>query len=135
MVVAGLSLPSLVGQTIDSVQAWAAKNRISLQVTQVASTQPAATVLSQSPGAGTPVPAGQTVSLSVSGGPPAVRVPSVQGLTCPSAQEELQQAGFDVAVQQDLYRGTQATGTIPASQTQAAAGSTVTLTCGTDNPF
>jgi beta-lactam-binding protein with PASTA domain len=132
-VVAGLALPNLLGQNIAVIQAWAAQNHLSLQLTQVSNGQPQGTVLAQSPAQDTPVRPGQTVSLSVSSGPPMVSVPDVQGQTCPTAQSELQQAGFSVAVQQGLFHAGNATSVTPSGQ--APSGSTVTLECGSSAAF
>jgi len=136
-VVAGLLLPNWVNQQIAAVQSWAAQNGVTLDVTETgSSTEPAGTVLSQSPQspqADTTLTAGQAVDVSVSSGPPEVTIPSVSGESCKQAQRQLQQAGFNVSVQQDFFYKNQAAGTSPSGQ--AATGSAVTLTCGSDNPF
>jgi serine/threonine-protein kinase len=126
-VVAGLALPPLVGEDLQTIQGWAAQNNISIQPTQVNSDQPQGTIVAQSPAAGTPVKQGQTVDVSVSNGPPMVSVPDVQGQSCQQAQQTLQQAGFTVQVQQGVF-GNDARGTNPSGQ--AATGSTITLQCG-----
>jgi eukaryotic-like serine/threonine-protein kinase len=131
--VAGLSLPNLVGQNIDAVQQWAGQNQLTIQPTQVTSTQPQGTIVTQSPGQNAVVTSGQTISVSVSNGPPQVPVPGVQGQNCQQAQQTLQQAGFNVSVQQGWFHKNQATGTSPSGQ--APSGSAVTLMCGSNNPF
>jgi eukaryotic-like serine/threonine-protein kinase len=132
-VVAGLSLPSLVNQQIGSVQQWAGQNDVTIAPTSVSNNKAQGTIVSQSPAAGTVVKPGQTVSVSVSSGPPQVPIPNVQGQNCQQAQQTLQQAGFNVQVQQNFFHQNRATGTSPSGQ--AASGSAVTLTCGTNNPF
>jgi eukaryotic-like serine/threonine-protein kinase len=131
--VAGLALPNLVGQNINNVQQWASQNQLTVQPTQVSNSQPQGTIVAQSPSPGTPVTSGQTVSVSVSNGPPQVAIPSVSNENCQQAQQELRQAGFNVSVQQGFFHKNQATGTNPAGQ--APGGSAVTLMCGTNNPF
>ena len=131
--VAGLALPNLVGQNIDSAQQWAGQNQITLQPTQVTSTQPQGTIVAQSLPQNSVVTAGQTISVSVSNGPPQVPIPGVQGQDCGQAQQTLQQAGFNVSVQQGWFHKNQATGTSPSGQ--APSGSAITLICGSDNPF
>jgi beta-lactam-binding protein with PASTA domain/predicted Ser/Thr protein kinase len=131
--VAGLSLPNLVGQNIDAVQQWAGQNQLTIAPTQVTSTQPQGTIVTQSPGQNAVVTSGQTISVSVSNGPPQVPVPGVQGQNCQQAQQTLQQAGFNVSVQQGWFHKNQATGTSPSGQ--APSGSAVTLMCGSSNPF
>jgi serine/threonine-protein kinase len=132
--VAGLSLPDLTNQNISAVQQWAGQNQLSLQITQVSSTSAAAgTIVSQSPAPGTVVAPGQAVSVQVSSGPPEAQIPGVQGMNCQQAQQELQQAGFNVSLQQSFFHRDQASGTNPAGQ--APSGSTVILMCGSNNPF
>jgi serine/threonine protein kinase/beta-lactam-binding protein with PASTA domain len=132
-VVAGLALPNLVGQDIGTIEKWAAQNRVNVQPTQVSSGQPQGTVVAQSLAPGTPVRPGRTVSLSVSGGPSIVPVPDVQGRTCQEAQQELQQAGFSVDVQQGPFHADNATSVNPAGK--APSGATVTLECGSSAAF
>jgi len=132
-VVAGLSLPSLVNQNVSAVQQWAGQNDLTITPTAVTSSKPQGTIVSQSPAPGTVMKPGQTVTVSVSSGPPQVTIPNVQGQNCQQAQQTLQQAGFQVQVQQNFFRQNRATGTSPSGQ--APTGSTVTLTCGTNNPF
>jgi serine/threonine-protein kinase len=130
-VVAGLTLPDLVGQNIGTIQAWAGQNHINIQPTQVNSSQPQGTIVAQSPSPTTPVQPGQTVSVSVSNGPPMVSIPDVQGQSCQDAQQTLQQAGFQVQVQQGIFGnvfGDQVQSMSP--QGQAPSGSTITLQCG-----
>jgi serine/threonine-protein kinase len=131
--VAGLALPNLVGQNIDSAQQWAGQNQITIQPTQVQSTQPQGTIVAQSLPQNSVVTAGQTISVSVSNGPPQVPIPGVQGQDCQQAQQQLQQAGFNVSVQQGWFHKNQATGTSPSGQ--APSGSAVILMCGSDNLF
>ena len=48
---------------------------------------------------------GQTVSVSVSNGPPQIPIPDVQGQSCQDAQQALAQAGFtNVNVQQGWFQ-------------------------------
>jgi len=131
--VAGLALPNLVGQNINDAQTWAAQNQLTLAPTQVNNSQPQGTIVAQSPAQGTPVTSGQTISVSVSNGPPEVPIPNVQGMNCQQAQQQLQQLGFNVSVQQGWFHQDQAAGTSPSGQ--APSGSPVTLACGSNNPF
>ncbi len=125
--VAGLNLPSLVHQNINDVQQWASQNQVTLQPTQVTSNQAQGTIVSQSPAAGTVLTPGQTVSVSVSNGPPQVPIPDVRGQNCQQAQQQLQQAGFQVQLQQGIF-GNNVTAMNPTGQ--APSGTTITLNCG-----
>jgi serine/threonine-protein kinase len=128
-VVAGLALPNLVGQDIGTIQGWAGQNHINIQPTQVDSSQPQGTIVAQSPAPMTPVQPGQTVSVSVSNGPPMVPIPDVQGQNCQDAQQALQQAGFtNVNTQQGWFQQNKAFSTSPSGQ--APAGTQITLQCG-----
>jgi serine/threonine-protein kinase len=128
-VVAGLALPNLVGQNIDTIQGWAGQNHVNIQPTQVDSNQPQGTIVAQSPAPTTPVQPGQTVNVSVSNGPPQIPIPDVQGQSCNDAQQTLQQAGFNnVNVQQGWFQKNKATGTNPSGQ--APADTQITLQCG-----
>jgi eukaryotic-like serine/threonine-protein kinase len=130
-VVAGLALPNLVGQNIDTIQGWAGQNNVSIQPTQVDSNQPQGTITAQSPAPNTPVQPGQTVNVSVSNGPPLVPIPDVTGQSCQDAQQTLLQAGFQVQVDQGVFGnlfGDKVQDMSP--QGQAPSGSTITLQCG-----
>ncbi|MGH3299349.1 MAG: protein kinase domain-containing protein [Trebonia sp.] len=130
-VVAGLALPDLVGQDIGTIQAWAGQHNITIQPTQVNSSQPQGTIVDQSPPAATPVQPGQTVSVSVSNGPPMVPVPDVTGQSCQDAQTTLTQDGFQVQVQQGIFGNLFGDKVQSMSPTgQAPSGSTITLQCG-----
>jgi len=125
-VVAGLALPTLTGQAIGSIQQWASQNHVNLQQTNVASNKPQGTIVAQSPAAGTPIPSGGTVSVSVSEGPPEVSIPNLQGQSCQQGQQTLTQLGFTVTVKQ-FFGGNQVFSTSPTGQ--APSGSAITLNC------
>jgi eukaryotic-like serine/threonine-protein kinase len=127
-VVAGIALPSLVGQNINTVQQqWAAQNHVTITPTSAASNQPQGVILSQSPAAGTPVQPGGTVSVTVSQGPPEVPIPNVVGESFQVARQQLQQAGFQVVGDQ-VFFGQRVDSTSPSGE--APQGSTITVTYG-----
>jgi eukaryotic-like serine/threonine-protein kinase len=99
------------------------------QKTDNSSTQPSGTVLSQSPGAGTAVPPGSTVTLTVSGG--AVKVPPVAGDSQNQAQNTLENDGFAVNVVQSAGPAGTPPLTVwkvsPSVGSAVASGSTVTI--------
>ncbi|HUN33087.1 MAG TPA: Stk1 family PASTA domain-containing Ser/Thr kinase [Trebonia sp.] len=97
-VVAGPPVPNLVGQNVQSVQQnWAQQNSVNLVQQQVASTQPAGTIIAQSPAPGGVLTQGETITVKVSNGPPSVAVPNVQGQNINAATQALQGAGFQVS--------------------------------------
>ncbi|MFP5326929.1 MAG: Stk1 family PASTA domain-containing Ser/Thr kinase, partial [Acidimicrobiia bacterium] len=63
---------------------------------------PAGTVLSQNPEPNDTVDEGSTVTLTVSGGPGAVPIPDVRGMTVEEATEALAAAGFEDVVQKSV---------------------------------
>jgi serine/threonine protein kinase len=70
------------------------------------------------------------VALFVSGGPADVEIPDVAGLSRDDAEQELEQAGFEVSIERqpsDQYPGGRAIGTEPPAGDEAPVGSTVTL--------
>jgi serine/threonine-protein kinase len=133
-VVEGLALPNLVGQDINAIQQWAGMNQLNLQPMTVQSNKQQGTIVAQSPVAGTPVKQGQSISVSVSAGPPAANIPDVQGENCQQAYQDLSNAGFtNITMQQGFFHRNQATGTNPSGQ--APPSSPITLLCGSSNPF
>jgi serine/threonine-protein kinase len=124
---AGLPLPNFVGQQFDQAQGTAQSGGYQLQqVADSNSNQPQGTITSQSPAPGTPITQGEVVTVKVSSGPPLVNIPDVSGQTVDQATQILQQAGFQVSVNQGI--GNRVQGTDPSGQ--APAGSTITLNVG-----
>jgi serine/threonine-protein kinase len=127
-VVAGLSLPTLTGQDINSIQQWASANNITLQQTSVASDKTQGIIVAQSPAAGTPVRPGQTVSVSVSQGPPMVQIPNdLQGQPFDQVKQTLENLGFTVVGKQYFF-GNKVVSVSPSGQ--APSGSTITVYYG-----
>jgi eukaryotic-like serine/threonine-protein kinase len=127
-VVAGLSLPNLVGQNISTIQQqWAGTNHVTVTPTQVSSDQPQGIIVSQSLAQGTVVQPGQTVDVSVSNGPPPVQFPDMSGQPFGQVRQELEQLGFQV-VGKHYFFGNRVISTSPAGQ--APAGSTITVYYG-----
>jgi serine/threonine-protein kinase len=106
-----------------------------VDVGQVFSSQSAGTVISQGPAAGSTVPAGSTVTISVSKGPAPVSVPDLASAKSNAAQSSLTELGLVPVV------STEASGTSPGQKgvvvsqdpeagAKVAPGSKVTLTIG-----
>ena len=127
--VAGLALPRLVGQDINAIQQWAGQNNIHLQPTTVQSNQPQGIIVAQGTPAGTPVPPGSTVAVSVSQGPPEVAIPgNLIGMPFPQVQQTLEALGFQVSGQQQFGFGQKVTNISPSGQ--APTGSTIPVIYG-----
>ncbi len=128
IVSSGQPLPSFVGQQLSAAQAAAAGGGYSIQQqTAAGATQPQGTIVNQSPAAGTPITAGEVVTVWVSAGPPGVSVPDVDGMSAQQATQTLQQAGFQVNVVTGLFGSTV---TSYSPQGSAPSGSTITITIG-----
>jgi beta-lactam-binding protein with PASTA domain len=128
-VVAGLSLPPLVGQDINAIEQWAGQNNIQLQQTPVKSNQQQGIIVAQGTPAGTPVKPGSTISVSVSEGPPEVAIPgNLIGQPFQQVQQQLVALGFQVNGQQQFGFGQRVTNISPSGE--APAGSTITVIYG-----
>jgi serine/threonine-protein kinase len=98
---------------------------------ETSETVPEGIIIAQDPDPGTPLPAGETVTVYVSDGPAepdVVDVPEVIGLDAGSAQAELEAAGFVVDVVEETS-ATMPAGLVIRTEPsgQAPPGSTVTL--------
>jgi eukaryotic-like serine/threonine-protein kinase len=123
----GPPLPNFVGQQLPQAQAEAQQGGYSMQFVMVSNPQPANTVISQSPPPGSPVTAGEVVSVKVSQGPPNVPIPDVTGMTAHQAASVLRQLGFVVNIQGG-FTGNTVSSYSPTGQ--APQGSTITLILG-----
>jgi eukaryotic-like serine/threonine-protein kinase len=124
---AGPPLPSFLGQQKDQAEQLAQQTGVSLNEVTVKSTQPAGTVVGQSPAAGSPFNQGEVVTVQLSNGPQQVPVPNVQGLPVDRATRILQRAGFQVNVNR-VGPTNNVFNVSPAGQ--APQGSTITLWVG-----
>jgi serine/threonine-protein kinase len=132
----GQPLPNFVGQQIGDVEAQAAAGGYTINgVADTTSPEPAGTVTSQQPAAGTPISPNEVVQVAVSTGqgsqagqtPGEAGVPDVTGMSQDQATSTLQAAGFTVQVHQGLF-GNKVTSYSPTGQ--APQGSTITINIG-----
>jgi eukaryotic-like serine/threonine-protein kinase len=127
----GPPLPDFTGQMFATAQAEAQAGGYQLQqVAAVGSSSPQGTIVGQSPAPGSPITPNEVVTVQVSNGPPQVAIPDVQGQPLAQAEQQLQQAGFQVQV---ANQGGPFTGNTVASYSptgQAPQGTTITLTLG-----
>ena len=122
----GPGLASFVGQPVDVAVQAAQSGGFTINQVPAKSNQPAGTVLTQSPKANTPITPGEVVTVRVSQGPPALAVPNVQGMPLHDAIQALEQAGFQVQVNQGL--GDRVLSYAPT--TPQPKGTTITLNVG-----
>jgi eukaryotic-like serine/threonine-protein kinase len=123
----GPGLPNFVGQPVTAAQQAAQSGGFTINPVQVKSSQPAGTVLRQSPAPNTPITHGEVVTVRVSQGPPSVPVPDVQGWPLQQAIRALRQAGFQVQVDAGLI-GNKVTSYDPSGS--QPKGTTITLHVG-----
>jgi eukaryotic-like serine/threonine-protein kinase len=134
---ANVAVPDLVGQkrraAIDAIR----REGLRPDTKYVPSSEPADTVVAQSPRPGTTVKRGSGVRVNVSKGPqpkPDVAIPDVVGKDEPTATAQLERAGFVVeVVQQDVTDPAQDGIVIeqsPVAGERAPRGSVVTLVVG-----
>ncbi len=130
-----VAVPNLQGMT--QTQATAALNSAQLQLGTVSNTQQvssgtaAGAVVSQDPTAGAKVAKGSKVNVTLNG-PSLVTIPDVTGQTEAQALQALQSAGFATGPSKQAFDAKIPVGNVisqdPPAGTQAAKGSTVTLT-------
>ena len=125
-----VTIPSVVGQTVEDAVAELTRAGLNAQVVEVNSDKDQGTVTAQSPGAGTVVVEGTQIRINVSKGPKPVTVPNVVGLPYDQAASELQRGGFNVSrIDED---SDQAAGIVtsqtPSGGSEGSKGSTVTVT-------
>jgi eukaryotic-like serine/threonine-protein kinase len=130
-----IEIPNVVGQPYASARSTLLGAGLNASETFVDSNQPADTVVSQSPAAGTRVGSGTTVTLSVSRGSTATTpVPDVSNQDEPTAKAILTGSGFKVKVMKQPVTDPGEQGIVisqqPGGGTSAAAGSTVTIFVG-----
>ncbi len=125
---AGPGLPNFVGQQVSAAQTAAQAGGYTInQVTDAKGTDPANTIVRQSPLPNTPITQGEVVTVYVSPGPPGVPVPNVDGMQLPQAIQSLERAGFSVTVSRQGPGNT--VGNYSPQGTQPK-GSTITLDVG-----
>ncbi len=129
-----IPVPDVVGQPYANAAGALKGQGFAVARTDIESDEPVGRVVAEDPLAGTPVPKGTKVTLSVSKGPASSQVPDVTFQTQADAESLLRDAGFDVAtVTQDVTDPSE-DGVVlsqdPAGGTSLKRGEVVTLTVG-----
>ncbi len=97
-VVAGPPIPDLRGQNAQAIeQKWAQPNGVNLVTKTATSSQPVGIIIAQSPAPGSVLGPNETVTVTVSSGPPQVTVPNIMHENINQATQALAQAGFQVS--------------------------------------
>ena len=131
---APVAVPKVTGESLNQASSDLHALGFSVNPTYVDSNQPANQVILQNPKPGDQAPKGSTVDLKVSNGPPMATVPDVRGEQSDLATQQLTAAGFKVTSHlQNVSDPTQAGQVLeqsPGGNSQAAQGSTVTISVG-----
>jgi len=129
-----VAVPDITSETLaDATKELRGRNlRVTVAERDQSEQVPANVVMSQSPGAGTNVDPDSMVSVTVSAGPPQLRVPDVGGRSVSDATAALQAAGLRTGVEYVVDANAGATpGSVvkqdPAPDTQSKKGETVRL--------
>jgi beta-lactam-binding protein with PASTA domain len=131
---ATIRVPGVIG--LESADATARLHDAGLRVTRrpVESSEPAGSVVSQTPSPGVEVREGRLVTLRVSTGPAQLSVPDVLGLNESVAVAQLESAGFTVTVvdqpTSDPSQDATVVGQTPIAGSKAAESATVTISVG-----
>jgi eukaryotic-like serine/threonine-protein kinase len=130
-----VAVPDVLNQTEASARSELDAAGFAVEVIEAASdTTPEGFVSAQSPDPGTDAAKGSTVTITVSTGPSTVEVPNVVGQQSEAAEDDLQNAGFEVNVETvtvtDPTQDNVVQDQDPDAGSQAASGSTVTIFVG-----
>ncbi|MDX6513435.1 MAG: eukaryotic-like serine/threonine-protein kinase, partial [Gaiellaceae bacterium] len=129
-----VGVPSVIGASYDSANSQLQGAGFLVARRDVDSSQPAGTVVSQSPTAGSFVPAKSTITLDVSKGPKTSTVPDVTSTDQATAISILKNSGFNVSVVKETTTDSNSDGVVlsqsPLGSTQAKPGTTVTINVG-----
>ncbi len=124
----GPGLPDFRGMQVTDAQAQASAGGYTINaVANAKGSEPANTIVSQSPQPNTPVTAGEVVTVHYSPGPPTIPVPDVRGMPVSQAILIMHQAGFRIAVS---HAGPGGTVGDYQPQGDQPKGTVITLTIG-----
>ena len=126
-----VEVPDTVGSSVGDARARLLALGLRVRVSRVVASEPAGTVVRQSPQGGANVSEGTIVTLRVSTGPSEVSVPDVTGLDEASARSELEDAGFEVRVSEESTADPDEDGLVvgqtPTGGSTAREGAVVTI--------
>jgi eukaryotic-like serine/threonine-protein kinase len=130
-----VTVPDVLNQTEASARGELERAGFRVEVENAPSNDtPEGLVISQNPDPGTQAPKNSIVQITVSSGPESVTVPNVEGQAQEQAEQELEDAGFKVKVEQqdtdDPLLDNVVLDQDPEGNTQAPPGSTVIITVG-----
>jgi serine/threonine-protein kinase len=129
-----VAVPSVISQPLDQAASQLEALGFRVTTTFVEATDPANTVIQQSPGSGESAGKGSVITLTVSKGPSTSTVPDVTSQDVGSAISTLQGSGFKSKIVYEDVADPSLEGTVlsqtPDASAQAKPGSVVTLSVG-----
>jgi serine/threonine-protein kinase len=129
-----ISVPNVVGSPFESAQSQLQGLNFAVAREDVESAEPAGVVVDQDPAAGTQQAKGSVITLQVSSGPATSQVPDVTSQTEAQARAQLQRAGFQVQVVEEIVADQSLDGKVlsqdPEGGTDAEEGTTVVIVVG-----
>jgi len=129
-----VSVPSVIGQPIEQASSVLQAAGFQVSPRYVENSEPANTVIDQTPAGGESAGKGTTVSITVSKGPKTSTVPDVSSTDLGSAEQTLRASGFRSTVVYQDVTDPSSDGIVlaqsPQGGTQAAPKTIVTLTVG-----
>jgi len=129
-----IPVPDVTGQPFANAKSALEGQGFVVQRTDTPSDQPKGQVVAENPQAGTEVPKGSTVTLSVSSGPATSPVPDVTGMNQSDAESTLTGAGFTPTVVYQQVSDPGSDGIVldetPKPNSKAKQGTVVTITVG-----
>jgi eukaryotic-like serine/threonine-protein kinase len=129
-----VAVPNVVGSTFATASSQLQGLGFAVARKDVDSSQPADTVVAQSPSPGSSAVPGATITLSVSKGPKTKPVPDVTSQDQASAQEQLKASGFRVRIVTQPVTDQSQDGIVlnqdPQGGTEASPGTVVTIVVG-----
>ena len=129
-----VGVPTVVGETFESASSQLQAAGFAVRRRDVDSDEPEGIVVRQDPAGGAQAAIGSTVTLFVSKGPRESTVPDVTSRSEEDAQSALEQAGFEVVVQDEETTDPNSDGIVlnqdPPGGTVAPQGSVVTIFVG-----
>jgi serine/threonine-protein kinase len=129
-----ISVPNVVGSPFESAQSQLQGLNFAVAREDVESAEPAGVVVDQDPAAGTQQAKGSVITLQVSSGPATSQVPDVTSQTEAQARAQLQRAGFQVQVVEEIVADQNLDGKVlsqdPEGGADAEEGTTVVIVVG-----
>jgi beta-lactam-binding protein with PASTA domain len=133
-----VAVPDVVGSPREEAERTLQDAGLQVSVSEEESDEEPGTVLRQEPGAGAQLARGRTVTLVVAKAPADVPVPGVIDATEDEATQALEDAGFEVEVEDEPVETPDEDGIVleqdPSADTPRPRGSTVTITVGRFEP-